>query len=102
MTRLAIGGIAGFFLMGIAVLIIYFSYPVFEYSLAIGSILIIIGLVTVIQLKLANKLWKNNSTYNFVRLLSTWFIQTIFYKNFSIIRTIKIKMTVWSKGIILN
>jgi uncharacterized membrane protein YqjE len=56
MTRLAIGGIAGFFLMGIAVLIIYFSYPVFEYSLAIGSILIIIGLVTVIQLKFANKL----------------------------------------------
>ena len=56
MTSLAIGGIGGFFLMGIAVLIIYFAYPVFEYSLAIGSILIIIGLVTVIQLKLANKL----------------------------------------------
>ncbi|MDC1136424.1 hypothetical protein OAS76_01395 [Nitrosopumilus sp.] len=56
MTSLAIGGIAGFFLMGIAVLIIYFAYPAFEYSLAIGSILIIIGLVTVIQLKLANKL----------------------------------------------
>ena len=56
MTSLAVGGISGFFLMGIAVLIIYFAYPSFEYSLAIGSILIIIGLVTVIQLKLANKL----------------------------------------------
>ena len=56
MTSLAIGGIVGFFLMGIAALIIYFAYPAFEYSLAIGSVLIIIGLVTIIQLKLANKL----------------------------------------------
>ena len=56
MTSLAVGGIVGFFLMGVAVLIIYFVYPAFEYSLAIGSILIIIGLVTIIQLKLANKL----------------------------------------------
>ena len=67
MTSLAVGGIAGFFLMGIVVLIIYFAYPAFEYSLAIGSILIIIGLVTVIQLKLVNKLWKNH----FINALST-------------------------------
>jgi hypothetical protein len=56
MTNLAVGGISGFFLMGIAVLIIYFAYPAFEYSLAIGSILIIIGLVTIVQLKIARKL----------------------------------------------
>ena len=53
MTHLAVGGISGFFLMGIAALIIYFVYPAFEYSLAIGSILIIIGLVTIVQLKIA-------------------------------------------------
>ena len=58
MTNLAVGGIAGFFLMGIAVLIIYFAYPAFEYSLAIGSILIIIGLVTIVQLKIARKIVK--------------------------------------------
>jgi uncharacterized membrane protein YqjE len=56
MTNLAVGGIAGFFLMGIAVLIIYFVYPAFEYSLAIGCILIIIGLVTVVQLKISKRL----------------------------------------------
>ena len=56
MTNLAVGGIAGFFLMGIVVLIIYFTYPAFEYSLAIGSILIIIGLVTIVQLKIARKI----------------------------------------------
>ena len=56
MTNLALGGIAGFFLMGIAVLIIYVAYPAFEYSLAIGSILIIIGLVTIVQLKIARRL----------------------------------------------
>jgi hypothetical protein len=56
MTNLAIGGITSFFLMGIIVLIIYFTYPDFEYSLAIGSILIIIGLVTIIQLKIAKRL----------------------------------------------
>ena len=58
MTNLAVGGIASFLIIGIAVLIIYFVYPAFEYSLAIGSILIIIGLVTIGQLKIANKLWK--------------------------------------------
>jgi len=58
MTNLAVGGIASFLIIGIAVLIIYFVYPAFEYSLAIGSILIIIGLVTIVQLKIANKLWK--------------------------------------------
>ena len=56
MTNLAVGGIVGFFLMGIAVLIIYFTYPAFEYLLAIGSILIIIGLVTIVQLKIARRL----------------------------------------------
>ena len=56
MTNLAVGGIASFLIIGIAVLIIYFAYPTFEYSLAIGSILIIIGLVTIVQLKIANKL----------------------------------------------
>jgi len=56
MTHLAVGGISGFFLMGIAALIIYFVYPAFEYSLAIGSILIIIGLVTIVQLKIARRL----------------------------------------------
>ena len=58
MTNFAVGGIASFLIIGIAVLIIYFVYPAFEYSLAIGSILIIIGLVTIGQLKIANKLWK--------------------------------------------
>ena len=58
MTNLAVGGIASFLIIGIAVLIIYFVYPAFEYSLAIGSILIIIGLVTIVQLKIANKLWR--------------------------------------------
>ena len=56
MTNFAVGGIASFLIIGIAVLIIYFVYPAFEYSLAIGSILIIIGLVTIVQLKIANKL----------------------------------------------
>jgi len=56
MTNLAVGGIASFFLMGIVVLIIYFAYPAFEYSLAIGSILIIIGLVIIIQLKIVRRL----------------------------------------------
>ena len=56
MSNLAGGGISGFFLMGIAVLIIYFVYPTFEYSLAIGSILIIIGLITIVQLKIAGRL----------------------------------------------
>jgi uncharacterized membrane protein YqjE len=56
MTNLSLGGIACFFLMGIAVLIIYFVYPSFEYSLAIGSILIMIGLVTIVQLKIARRL----------------------------------------------
>tara|TARA_B100001142_G_scaffold214734_1_gene212804 strand:- start:521 stop:691 length:171 start_codon:yes stop_codon:yes gene_type:complete len=56
MTNLAVGGIASFLIIGIAVLIIYFVYPAFEYSLAIGSILIIIGLVTIVQLKIVNKL----------------------------------------------
>ena len=55
MTNLAVGGIAGFFLMGIAVLIIYFAYPAFEYSLAIGSILIIIGLATILQMKMQRR-----------------------------------------------
>jgi len=56
MTNLAMGGILSFFLVGIVVLLIYFAYPRFEYSLAIGSILITIGLVTLVQLKIANKL----------------------------------------------
>jgi len=56
MTNFAVGGIASFLIIGIAVLIIYFVYPTFEYSLAIGSILIIIGLVTIVQLKIVNKL----------------------------------------------
>ena len=58
MTNFAVGGIASFLIIGIAVLIFYFVYPTFEYSLAIGSILIIIGLVTIVQLKIVNKLWK--------------------------------------------
>ncbi len=56
MSKLAINGIAGFLLIGISVLIGYFAFPSLDYLLPIGSILIIIGLVTIFQLKLANKL----------------------------------------------
>ena len=61
MTNLAVNGIVGFLLLGICVLIVYFSYLwVWEidldYLLPIGSILIIIGLVTIAQLKMANRI----------------------------------------------
>jgi hypothetical protein len=61
MTNLAINGIAGFMLSGITVLIVYFLYSWFweidlDYLLPIGSILIIIGLVTIGQLKIANRI----------------------------------------------
>jgi hypothetical protein len=52
MSNLAVNGIVGFFLSGIAVLIAYFAYPSFDYLLPIGSILIIIGLVTILQIKM--------------------------------------------------
>jgi hypothetical protein len=60
MTNLAVNGIAGFLLLGIAVLIVYFSYLwVYEidldYLLPIGSILIIIGLITILQLKMQGR-----------------------------------------------
>jgi len=55
MTNLAVNGIVGFFLLGIAILIAYFAYPSFDYLLPIGSILIIIGLVTILQIKMQGK-----------------------------------------------
>jgi hypothetical protein len=60
MTNLAVNGIAGFLVLGIAVLIVYFSYLwVYEidldYLLPIGSILIIIGLITILQLKMQGR-----------------------------------------------
>jgi len=55
MSNLAVNGIMGFILSGIVVLIAYFVYPVFEYLLPIGSILIIIGLVTALQIKIQRK-----------------------------------------------
>ena len=55
MTNLAINGIVGFILSGIIVLIAYFVYPTFEYLLPIGSILIIIGLVTTLQIKIQRR-----------------------------------------------
>ena len=56
MSKLAVNGIAGFILVGISVLLGYFAFPSLDYLLAIGSILIIIGLITLLQLKIANKL----------------------------------------------
>ena len=56
MSKLAVNGISGFILIGISVLIGYFAFPSLYYLLHIGSILIIIGLVTILQLKIANKL----------------------------------------------
>jgi len=55
MNNLAVNGIMGFILSGIAVLIAYFVYPSFEYLLPIGSILIIIGLVTILQMKMQGR-----------------------------------------------
>ena len=55
MTNLAVNGIIGFILSGIVVLIAYFVYPSFEYLLPIGSILIIIGLVTILQIKMQKR-----------------------------------------------
>ena len=55
MSNLAINGILGFILSGIVVLIAYFAYPIFEYLLPIGSILIIIGLVTTLQIKMQRR-----------------------------------------------
>jgi hypothetical protein len=55
MTNFAVNGIAGFLLTGIAVLIAYFAYPSFDYLLPIGSILIIIGLVTILQMKMQGR-----------------------------------------------
>ena len=55
MTNLAINGILGFILSGIVVLIAYLVYPTFEYLLPIGSILIIIGLVTTLQIKMQRR-----------------------------------------------
>jgi hypothetical protein len=60
MTNLAVNGIAGFLLLGIAVLIVYFSYLWgyeidLDYLLPIGSILIIIGLITILQLKMQGR-----------------------------------------------
>ena len=57
MNNLAVNGIMGFILSGIAVLIAYFVYPSFEYLLPIGSILIIIGLVTILQMKMQGRFW---------------------------------------------
>ena len=56
MSKLAVNGIAGFILVGISVLLGYFAFPLLDYLLPIGSILIIIGLITILQLKIANKL----------------------------------------------
>jgi len=56
MTNFAVNGIAGFLLIGIAILIAYFAYPSFDYLLPIGSILIIIGLVTILQMKMQGRL----------------------------------------------
>ena len=56
MSKLAINGIAGFILVGIFILLGYFAFPSLDYLLPIGSILIIIGLITILQLKIANKL----------------------------------------------
>jgi len=61
MTNLAVNGIGGFLLSGVVVLIVYFSYLwiweiELDYLLPIGSILIIIGLVTIAQLKMANRI----------------------------------------------
>tara|TARA_B110000438_G_scaffold89291_1_gene88767 strand:- start:292 stop:462 length:171 start_codon:yes stop_codon:yes gene_type:complete len=55
MNNLAVNGIMGFILSGIAVLIAYFVYPSFGYLLPIGSILIIIGLVTILQMKMQGR-----------------------------------------------
>jgi len=55
MNNLALNGIIGFILMGITVLIAYFAYPSFDYLLPIGSILIIIGLVTILQMKIQRR-----------------------------------------------
>ena len=55
MTNLAINGIIGFIISGIVVLIVHFTYPTFEYLLPIGSILIIIGLVTTFQIKMQRR-----------------------------------------------
>jgi hypothetical protein len=55
LSNLAINGILGFILSGIVVLIAYFVYPTFEYLLPIGSILIIIGLVTILQIKIQRR-----------------------------------------------
>ena len=56
MSKLAVNGISGFILIGISVLIGYFAYPSLDYLLPIGRILIIIGLITILQLKIDNKL----------------------------------------------
>ena len=56
MSKLAVNGIFGFILIGISVLIGYFAFPSLDYLLPIGSILIIIGVITILQLKIANKL----------------------------------------------
>jgi hypothetical protein len=56
MSKFAITGIIGFILIGISVLIAYFTFPSLDYLLPVGSILIIIGLITIVQLKIANKL----------------------------------------------
>ena len=61
MSNLAVNGIMGFILSGIVVLIAYFTYPVFEYLLPIGSILIIIGLVTILQIKMQKRFWFKKS-----------------------------------------
>ena len=56
MSKLAVNGIAGFILVGISVLLGYFAFPSLDYLLPIGCILIIIGLITILQLKIVNKL----------------------------------------------
>ena len=55
MSNLAVNGIIGFIISGIVVLIAHFTYPTFEYLLPIGSILIIIGLVTILQIKIQKR-----------------------------------------------
>ena len=47
--------VSGFILSGIVALIVYFAYPTFEYLLPIGSILIIIGLVTTLEIKMQRR-----------------------------------------------
>ena len=52
-----------------SVLIVYFAYPSFDYLLPIGSILIIIGLVTILQMKMQGRFQISIKTKDFLN----WF-----------------------------